>query len=110
MTASAPSPNRIELERKILRALCAAGNGATSTLDAKILLKKYVWRDPDNRVVFESLSGLSSGLTPAQLREQLPAQATRLGFPDVAWGNYLASENGDGGDVRRLIEQLLQAE
>ena len=110
MTPSAFPPNRIELERKVLRALCAAANGAISTFDAKVLLKKYAWRDPDNRVVFESLSGLSSGLTPAQLREQLPAQATRLGFPDVAWGNYLASENGDGGDVRRLIEQLLKAD
>jgi hypothetical protein len=85
-------------------------SGNDANFDPKTLLNKYVWQDPDNRVVFESLSGLSSRLTPAQLREQLPAQATRLGFPDVAWGNYLASKNGDAGDVRRLIEQLLEAE
>jgi hypothetical protein len=53
---------------------------------------------------------LSSSLTPAQLREQLPAQATRLGFPDVPWENYLQQENADAGDVRGLIEQLLAAE
>lgn len=110
MSGTAPPPNRIELERKILCALCAAANGATSTFDAKTLLNKYVWRDSDNRVVFESLIGLSSKLTPAQLREHLPAQATRLGFPDVAWENYLASENGDGDDVHNLIEQLLKAD
>jgi hypothetical protein len=110
VSGTAPPPNRIELERKVLRALCAAANGATSTFDAKTLLSKYVWQDADNRVVFESLSGLSSRMAPAQLREQLPAQATRLGFPDVAWENYLASENGEVGDVCRLIEKLLEAE
>jgi hypothetical protein len=100
----------MELERDVLRALCAAANGATLSLDPKTLLKKYVWLSGDNRVVFESLSGLSTSLTPAQLREQLPAQATRLGFPDVPWENYLRQENADAGDVRGLIEQLLAAE
>ena len=61
-------------------------------------------------MVFESLCALSSSLTPAQLREQLPAQATRLGFPDVAWENYLTRDNVDADDIPSLIEQLLKTE
>jgi len=61
-------------------------------------------------VVFESLCGLSGSLTRVQLHEQLPAQATRLGFPDVAWQNYLTSDDVDAGDIHSLIKQLLKTE
>jgi hypothetical protein len=110
VTASDALPNRIGLERSALRGLCGEHAGVMSASDAKTLLKKYVWQDPDNRVVFEALSGLSSSLTPAELREQLPAQATRLGFPDVPWENYLTPDEAGAKDVRSLIEQLLTAE
>jgi hypothetical protein len=102
--------DRVELERSVLRKMCAATPGARSLSEAKKMLEPYVWRDADNRVVFESLCGLSSGLTSAQLREQLPAQATRLGFPDVAWENYFTQDDLDAGDVASLIEQLLKTE
>jgi hypothetical protein len=102
---------RIALERSVLRVICASTSdaGGLAISDAKALLEKYAWRDPDNRVVFESLCGLSSDLAPSQLREQLPAQATRLGFPDVDWENYL-KPTVVAGDVRLGISKLLAME
>ena len=112
MTGPAALELRVELERSVLRALCAgAPDSGGSTISAtKALLEKYAWRDPDNRVVFESLCGLSSGLSPEQVREQLPAQATRLGFPDVDWENYLKPMDVATGDVRVGISRLLAME
>jgi hypothetical protein len=91
--------------------MCAAASdsGGLTISDAKALLEKYAWRDPDNRVVFESLCGLSCRLSPGQLREQLPAQATRLGFPDVDWENYLKPIDM-ASDVRVGISELLAQE
>jgi len=92
----------------VLCALCAgvSDSGGLTISGAKALLEKYVWQGPDNRVVFECLCGLSSGVSGGQLREQLPAQATRLGFPDVEWGDYLRPV-GVAGDLRVGISELL---
>ncbi len=50
-------------------------------------LSNHVWQDAEHRVVFEAIQRLSSS-DPKLLQEQLPAQATRMGFPDVSWDNY----------------------
>jgi hypothetical protein len=60
--------------------------------------------------VFESLARLASGLTPAELREQLPAQATRMGFPDMSWENYLGHSETSERDIHEMVEQLLAAD
>jgi hypothetical protein len=111
VTGPAALELRVALERSVLRAICAAASdsGGLTISDAKALLEKYIWRDPDTRVVFESLCALSSRLSPDQLREQLPAQATRLGFPDVDWEGYLKSAHV-ATDVRVGISQLLAME
>ena len=45
--------------------------------------------------------------TPLLFREELPAQATRMGFPDVNWKNYFPAEAADCGDVAGLVRELL---
>jgi hypothetical protein len=103
------SESCVALEREILQWFCAANAPETISSELKKTLAAYAWRDPDNRVVFESLTRLTSGLTPAQLREQLPAQATRMGFPDVNWGNYLTQGEPGARDIRNLVERLRAA-
>jgi hypothetical protein len=93
-------------------------------LTAKLI--RYAWKEQDNRVVFDCLKRLTSAknIMPSQLREQLPAQATRMGFPDVKWENYIGQERADQEtadqetadqetadqpDIRNLVEQLLAA-
>jgi hypothetical protein len=118
----------LDLESKILRALCsgfdfvAAHFSAPSATNpsprandpaaltakrATILaqLRAHHWQDPEHRVVFEALT-LLPGRQASDLREQLPAQATRMGFPDVNWQNYFAAP-GDDSAIETLVAQLL---
>ncbi len=105
----------LDLESRILRVLCTTPSafdiGATdhATVRAAILarLRVHHWRDPEHRVVFEALT-LLPGRTAAELREQLPAQATRMGFPDVNWDAYFA-RGGDASSIESLVAELLEA-
>jgi hypothetical protein len=120
----------LDLESKILRALCSdvdfvpahfsapsASNESPRTDDpcaaltakrATILaqLRTHHWHDPEHRVVFEALTALP-GRQASELREQLPAQATRMGFPDVNWQNYFAAP-ADASAIETLVAELLK--
>jgi hypothetical protein len=106
-------PDRLDLESRILRAFCTrpsasdpAGTDHTS-IRAAILaqLRAHRWQDPEHRVVFEALT-LLPGRGAADLRHQLPAQATRMGFPDVNWGHYFVA-NDDQAALESLVAELL---
>jgi len=71
-------------------------------------LSNHVWQDAEHRVVFEAIQRLSSS-DPKLLREQLPAQATRMGFPDVSWDNYFAPGTGEEKGFEALVRDLLAA-
>lgn len=107
-----------DLESKILRALCSNPSLSvddpavlTATLNAKrtaILaqLRTHRWQDPEHRVVFEALT-LLPGRPASELREQLPAQATRMGFPDVNWEKYFNAEaTTDDSAIETLVAEL----
>ncbi len=103
------SLNRIlELERSILRAVCC-GSGFEPDVrdDAISSLRGYAWRDAEHRVVYAALVRVqqSSGASAA---EQLPAQATRMGFPDVDWKLYLHPRLTEGAepDIQAMIREL----
>ena len=104
-----------DLESRILRALCStpsaldspgthqASSGATTL--AK--LGEHRWQHPEHRVVFEALT-LLQGRNATELRGQLPAQATRMGFPDVDWDQYFAASTDDAA-IETLVAELLAA-
>ena len=103
----------LDLEFRILRALCsrhaafAAPGKHHVTGRATILaqLRSHRWQDPEHRVVFEALT-LLPGRQSSELREQLPAQATRMGFPDVNWDHYFAPSD-DHAPIESLVAELL---
>jgi hypothetical protein len=100
----------LALESKILRALCTtpSTNDHPSTRTAILAnLRAHHWHDPEHRVVFEALT-LLPGRLSADLREQLPAQATRMGFPDVNWDLYFAAPT-DNAPLESLVVELLEA-
>jgi hypothetical protein len=86
------SPTIIELEREILRVLCDPHGraDAKSREQAVLRLQAHSWHDAEHRIVFEAVAKLP-GRDAAELHRQLPAQATRMGFPDVNWETYFAS-------------------
>jgi hypothetical protein len=103
----------LDLESRILRALCSAALASSSPrvddapARAAILakLRGHRWQDPEHRVVFEALTSLP-GRQAKELREQLPAQATRMGFPDVNWQKYFAAP-ADASALETLVAELL---
>jgi hypothetical protein len=101
----------IELEREILRAMCGGWEAAAQVSAARELLRAYAWRDEEHRVVFEALARARNPET-IPLREQLPAHATRMGFPDVNWPFYFDSISQQRApqtfDLQELLQQLLQ--
>jgi hypothetical protein len=110
-----PVPKLPDLESRILRALCTTPspfNSSTkdhaSTRTAVLeKLRAHRWQDPEHRVVFEALS-LLPGRHSTELREQLPGQATRMGFPDVNWDEYFAASD-DYPAIETLVAELLAA-
>jgi hypothetical protein len=97
-----------ELEREALCALCIRGSANARETTVMRELSSHVWQDAEHRVVFEAIQRLSSS-DPKLLREQLPAQATRMGFPDVSWDNYFTSQPGANLDFGSLVRELLAA-
>ena len=106
-------PDLPDLESRILRALCTSPSQSNSPANdhastrAAILekLRAHPWQNPEHRVVFEALTRLP-GRPSTELREQLPAQATRMGFPDVNWDHYFVASD-DIVTIETLVAQLL---
>jgi hypothetical protein len=103
----------LDLESRILRALCAEPPQSRSlgvhhaSVRVAILakLRAHRWQNPEHRLVFEALA-LLPGRDASELREQLPAQATRMGFPDVDWEEYFAASS-DYPAIETLTAELL---
>ena len=100
---AADSTNRIvEVEREILCGLCNALPSDPAFETAKQALQGYAWRYYEHRVVFSALERISIPHF-GSLKEQLPAVAVRMGFPDVDWKRYF-----DSGEAEGNLEQLLR--
>lgn len=107
--AHAGSPHSLaELERRILRQLCSSSIAAEEWNRVTDRLTTRDWSDPEHRVVFEALRAIRSS-DPRARREQLPAQATRMGFPDVDWRSYLERDRESGDNLQDLIDRLQQS-
>ena len=97
-----------ELERETLCALCVRASLNAQHPTAMRELSNHIWQDAEHRVVFEAIQRLSSS-DPKLLREQLPAQTTRMGFPDVSWENYFSPTPQHEKDFEALVHELLAA-
>ncbi|HTX15067.1 MAG TPA: hypothetical protein VMD77_07220 [Candidatus Baltobacteraceae bacterium] len=94
-----------DLERNIVRALCHAKLSRATWIKITRALGEYTWRDVEHGLVYAAVDRLSAG-SPKLLREQLPAQATRMGFPDIDWEPYFAS--GDKRSATPTKTRILQ--
>ena len=75
------------LELALLRWFCVSATSNDSRKRALSTLPGYKWRGADHAIVFDALRKVSER-DNRPLREQLPAIATRMGFPDIAWEDY----------------------
>lgn len=76
-----------EVEATVLRAVCMGTAQGSVKETAKSLLADYRWRSSLHEALWKALS--KSLTEDAQkLKEWLPAELTRLGFPDAAWEDF----------------------
>jgi hypothetical protein len=108
MPKQSQSQQVFELERKTLCALCIRASLNAQHPTAMRELSNHIWQDAEHRVVFEAIQRLSSS-DPKLLREQLPAQTTRMGFPDVSWESYFSPAEEKKKDFEVLVRELLSA-
>lgn len=104
------SASPVDLELSVLRELCHAR--LTRPVWEKIAreFQGYAWQDMEHGLVYAAIQRLASR-GPGVLREHLPAQATRMGFPDIDWKAYLPLEGKRSpapttGQIVRLIRAL----
>lgn len=95
----------LQLELATLRALCCSA-GVEKSRDVIVRgLSTYSWKSAEHRIVFDAITGLGQR-DAHQLREELPAQATRMGFPDVDWAAYLTAEDEAPVDLAAVAREL----
>jgi hypothetical protein len=92
-----------ESERELLRLLCQATCGAPIAVALRELAG-YAWLNPEHRIVFEALREVRAR-DWFPLLEQLPAHATRAGFPDVDWEAYFQPV-ARSTDIDALVGEL----
>ena len=77
-----------EIERQILRALISTQIESSDWTAIERELGAYAWREPDHTVVYKAIVRARSR-DQKNWRKELPAQATRMGFPDLDWQELL---------------------
>lgn len=96
-----------DLERAVLRALCGDAIAAHARGIILRKLASHQWHEAEHRIVYEALQRVDAR-DGTEIRERLPAQATRMGFPDVNWELYFAAVARAEGDVVRMVQELLR--
>jgi hypothetical protein len=106
------SAGPIAVERRVLRELCRATLTRAAWARISRALRGYAWRDVEHGLVYAAIERLGPR-DPQTLREQLPAQATRMGFPDIDWQIYFDSTQAqtpatspDYTEIAALIAKL----
>jgi hypothetical protein len=100
-------PNHLilALELRILTALCRGADPPAQWERLTGQLNNYRWLDSDHKVVYDALRAIKSR-DPKTRRDELPAQATRMGFPDVDWKPYFEPDQKVASDLQDLIRRL----
>jgi hypothetical protein len=99
----------LELERLVLTSLCVSSGMGGRREPILADLSRHKWRAPEHRVVYEALMRLRNA-DPGAISAELPAMATRMGFPDVDWDNYfLPVADPAATEIEELIRRLAAA-
>ena len=95
-----------EAERQLLRAMCRSQIPRQQIISAVNRLANYAWTVPEHAVVFRAIRRAIS-VARSSWREVLPAQATRMGFPDVSWSEYLETDEDGPLSPDELANRLV---
>jgi hypothetical protein len=110
MTDATEAMAVVQAERLILRALSTHRMEPIEWIEIDRKLARYSWREPDHAVIYEAMVKARSR-DPKHWQEQLPAQTTRMGFPDLDWESFLRLSPTEAPEpnVHELIRALERA-
>jgi hypothetical protein len=94
------------IEQQTLRLIISSSLSQEDLNRALQRLAAYMWLEPEHQTVFQAIRRAGKR-TNARLRDELPAQATRMGFPDVDWPRYFWIEGNVTAHLDELVGQLL---
>lgn len=97
-----------EIERRVLGALCMGPLSLDDRNEALRSLANYSWILPDHRVIYEVLRR-SRQRNSAALRENIVAEITRLGFPDIEVEPFFDPCSLTKAEIIELANALLAA-
>ena len=98
----------LQLEREILRTLCAQPQPRRTIEGLARELAAYSWREPDHAVVYGALAKTTKR-GAGDWRSLLAAQTTRMGFPDIDWEAFFANGETSGRPIFDLVCELKSA-
>lgn len=94
-------------ERQLLRRICANELDFPELRQLIDRLSEYSWRDPEHATVFQAIRRLASrARASSQWLREIPAEATRMGFPDVDWPRYFSGNEPDEPSIPVLLARL----
>jgi len=105
MPRSTPPESISDIEGHVLRGLCGSPISPSLWKHLVAELKDYRWHHPEHKVIFDALTRIRTHDFRA-MQAQLPAQTTRMGFPDVDWAIYLSGAKTPAPKIKRLVEKL----
>jgi hypothetical protein len=97
------------IEIQVLHALCLGTRQGSVKEAGKSLLRDYRWHNALHQALWNSLCAIPSD-DPEILRQLLPAQMTRLGFPDVEWEELFAPHSLAKEDAIDMMRRMIRGE
>jgi len=101
----------VALERRILRRVCSSELPPPELSAVQRELVGYEWLGAEHQIVWDALTRMPRGVP--ELGKLLPAEAARMGFPDVEWGDFLSDRGerstaceGEATGVMALLREL----
>jgi hypothetical protein len=95
----------VEIERQLIRLLCSRDVRPAELRRLAAEFSSRSWRDAEHEMIFRAICDLA-GRDHQSLRSELPAQATRMGFPDVEWSIYLDASARPESSLEEIIGEL----
>jgi len=99
-----PLPPQVEIERKLLAALCLRVLDRETHSAILSRLKHHAFAEPDHQVIYRALATMRP-VESTDLPNALMQAVTRLGFPDVEFG-WLFRETPTREEIIALLKRL----
>jgi hypothetical protein len=95
----------VAIERRLIQLLCGRDVHPADLRRFAAELSGRSWRDAEHDMVFRAICDLAAR-DHQTLRSELPAQVTRMGFPDVEWSIYLDAPDRPDSPLEEIISEL----